>query len=234
MDKKIAVVTGANRGIGFEICRQLAAKGISVVLTSRDEAKGRMAVAQLRSQGLEIEFYQLDVTDVSGIQRLGGFLERKYGAADILVNNAGIMADAKGTGMLGVQLQIIRTTMETNVYGPLTLCQVLIPLMRNKNYGRIVNISSGLGQLSEMGGGTPAYRISKTALNVLTRTLAAELKGTNILVNSICPGWVKTDMGGPNAVKTLAEGADTAVWLATLPDGGASGGFYRDRKAISW
>lgn len=234
MDRKIAVVTGANRGIGFEICRQLAAKGISVVLTSRDEAKGRMAVAQLRSQGLEIEFYQLDVTDVSGIQRLGGFLERKYGAADILVNNAGIMADAKGTGMLGVQLQIIRTTMETNVYGPLTLCQVLIPLMRNKNYGRIVNISSGLGQLSEMGGGTPAYRISKTALNVLTRTLAAELKGTNILVNSICPGWVKTDMGGPNAVKTLAEGADTAVWLATLPDGGASGGFYRDRKAISW
>ena len=234
MDRKIAVVTGANRGIGFEICRQLAAKGISVVLTSRDEAKGRMAVAKLRSQGLEIEFYQLDVTDVSGIQRLGGFLERKYGAADILVNNAGIMADAKGTGMLGVQLQIIRTTMETNVYGPLILCQVLIPLMRKKNYGRIVNISSGLGQLSEMGGGTPAYRMSKTALNALTRTLAAELKGTNILVNSVCPGWVKTDMGGPNAVKTVAEGADTAVWLATLPDGGASGGFYRDRKVISW
>jgi len=235
MDRKIAVVTGANRGIGFEICRQLAAnKGISVVLTSRDEAKGRMAVAQLRSQGLEIEFYQLDVTDTSGIQRLGGFLERKYGAADILINNAGIMADPKGTGMLGVQLQIIRTTMETNVYGPLILCRELIPLMRKKNYGRIVNISSGLGQLSEMGGGMPAYRMSKTALNALTRTLAAELKGTNILVNSVCPGWVKTDMGGPNAVKTLAEGADTAVWLATLPDGGASGGFYRDRKAISW
>ena len=234
MDRKIAVVTGANRGIGFEICRQLAAKGISVVLTSRDETKGRMAVAQLRSQGLEIEFYQLDVTDTSGIQRLGGFLERQYGAADILINNAGIMADAKGTGMLGVQLQIIRTTMETNVYGPLILCRELIPLMRKKNYGRIVNISSGLGQLSEMGGGMPAYRMSKTALNALTRTLAAELKGTNILVNSMCPGWVKTDMGGPNAVKTLAEGADTAVWLATLPDGGASGGFYRDRKAISW
>lgn len=234
MDRKIAVVTGANRGIGFEICRQLAAKGISVVLTSRDEAKGRMAVAQLRSQGLEIEFYQLDVTDTSGIQRLAGFLERKYGAADILVNNAGIMADAKGTVVLDVQLQIIRTTMETNVYGPLILCQALIPLMRKKNYGRVVNISSGLGQLSEMGGGTPAYRMSKTALNALTRTLAAELKGTNILVNSMCPGWVKTDMGGPNAVKTLAEGADTAVWLATLPDGGASGGFYRDRKAISW
>ncbi len=234
MDRKIAAVTGANRGIGFEICRQLAAKGIGVVLTSRDEAKGRMAVAQLRSQGLEVEFYQLDVTDASGIQRLGGFLERKYGAADILINNAGIMADAKGSGVLNVQLQIVRTTMETNIYGPLMLCQVLIPLMRKKNFGRVVNISSGLGQLSEMGGGTPAYRMSKAALNALTRMLAAELKGTNILVNSMCPGWVKTDMGGPNAVRTQAEGADTAVWLATLPDGGASGGFYRDRKTISW
>ncbi|MGH8711522.1 MAG: SDR family NAD(P)-dependent oxidoreductase, partial [Burkholderiales bacterium] len=165
MDRKIAVVTGANRGIGFEICRQLAAKGIGVVLTSRDEAKGRMAVAQLRSQGLEVEFYQLDVTDASGIQRLGGFLERKYGAADILVNNAGIMADAKGSGVLNVQLRVVRATMETNVYGPLLLCQSLIPPMRKKNFGRIVNISSGSGQLSEMGGGTPAYRISKTALN---------------------------------------------------------------------
>ena len=234
MDRKIAVVTGANRGIGFEICRQLAAKGIGVVLTSRDEAKGRMAVAQLRSKGLEVEFYQLDVTDASGIQRLGGFLERKYGAVDILINNAGIMADAKGSGVLDVQLQVVRATMETNVYGPLLLCQALIPPMRKKNFGRIVNISSGSGQLSDMGGGTPAYRISKTALNALTRTLAAEVKGTNILVNSMCPGWVKTDMGGPNAVRTVAEGADTALWLATLPDGGASGGFYRDRKAISW
>ncbi|MFI4922826.1 MAG: SDR family oxidoreductase [Burkholderiales bacterium] len=234
MDRKIAVVTGANRGIGFEICRQLAAKGIGVVLTSRDEAKGRMAIAQLRSKGLEVEFYQLDVTDAYGIQRLGSFLERKYGAVDILINNAGIMADAKGSGVLDVQLQVVRATMETNVYGPLLLCQALIPPMRKKNFGRIVNISSGSGQLSDMGGGTPAYRMSKTALNALTRTLAAELKGTNILVNSMCPGWVKTDMGGPNAVRTVAEGADTAVWLATLPDGGASGGFYRDRKTISW
>ena len=234
MDSKIAVVTGANRGIGFEICHLLAAKGIGVVLTSRDEAKGRMAVAQLRSQGLEAEFYQLDVTDAPGIQRLGGFLERKYGAADILVNNAGIMADAKGSGVLDVQLRVVRATMETNVYGPLLLCQALIPPMRKKNFGRIVNISSGSGQLSEMGGGTPAYRMSKTALNALTRTLAAELNGSNILVNSMCPGWVKTDMGGPNAVRTVADGADTAVWLATLPDGGASGGFYRDRKAIAW
>jgi len=234
MDRKIAVVTGANRGIGFEICRQLAAKEIGVVLTSRDEAKGRKAVAQLRSEGMEIEFYQLDVTDAPGIQRLEGFLERKYGAVDILINNAGIMADVKSSGVLDVQLHVVRATMETNVYGPLLLCQALIPLMRKKNFGRIVNISSGCGQLSDMGGGIPAYRISKTALNALTRTLAAELKGSNILVNSMCPGWVKTDMGGPDAVRTVAEGADTAVWLATLPDGGASGGFYRDRKAISW
>ena len=234
METKVAVVTGANRGIGFEICRQLASKGIHVVLTSRNEPKGRMAAEQLRDQSLDIEFCQLDVTDDLSIKRLGGFLEHKYGAADILINNAGIMSDPKGSSVLNVRPEIVRATMETNVYGPLLLCQMLIPAMRKKNYGRIVNISSGSGQLSEMGGGMPAYRMSKTALNALTRILAAELKGTNVLVNSMCPGWVKTDMGGPNAVRTVAEGADTAVWLATLPDGSASGGFYRYRKAIPW
>jgi len=234
MDRKVAIVTGANRGIGFEICRHLAAKGIDVVLTSRDEAKGQMAVIRLRSQGLKVEFHQLDVTDASSIARLGNFLERRYGAADILVNNAGIMADATGCGALNVQPRVVRATMETNVYGPLLMCQTLIPPMRNKNYGRIVNISSGLGQLSEMGGGTPAYRMSKVALNALTRILAVELRNTNILVNAMCPGWVRTEMGGANAVRTVAEGADTAVWLATLPDGAASGGFYRDRKPIPW
>ena len=159
MDRKIAVVTGANRGIGFEICRQLARKEITVVLTSRDEAKGRMAVAQLRSEGLEAEFHQLEVTDGPGIRRLAHYLERKYGAADILVNNAGIMIDPKSSNLLDAELKVVRQTLEINVYGPLLLCQALIPLMRRKNYGRIVNLSSGLGQLSEMGAGTPAYRV---------------------------------------------------------------------------
>ncbi|HVS27003.1 MAG TPA: SDR family oxidoreductase [Burkholderiales bacterium] len=234
MDRKIAVVTGANRGIGFEICRQLARKEITVVLTSRDEVKGRMAVAQLRSEGLEAEFHQLEVTDGPGIRRLTHYLERKYGAADILVNNAGIMIDPKGSNLLDAELKVVRQTLEINVYGPLLLCQALIPLMRRKNYGRIVNLSSGLGQLSEMGAGTPAYRLSKVALNAVTRMLAAELKGTNILVNSMCPGWVRTEMGGSKAPREAEQGADTAVWLATLPHGSASGGFYRDRKTIPW
>ncbi|HSS47110.1 MAG TPA: SDR family oxidoreductase [Burkholderiales bacterium] len=234
MDRKIAVVTGANRGIGFEICRQLARKEITVVLTSRDEAKGQMAVAQLRSEGLEAEFHQLEVTDGPGIRRLAHYLERKYGAADILVNNAGIMIDPKSSNLLDAELKVFRQTLEINVYGPLLLCQALIPLMRRKNYGRIVNLSSGLGQLSEMGAGTPAYRVSKVALNAVTRMLAAELKGTNILVNSMCPGWVRTEMGGLKAPRAVEQGADTAIWLATLPHGSASGGFYRDRKAIPW
>lgn len=234
MDRKVAVVTGANRGIGYEICRQLAQKEITVVLTSRDEAKGRMAVAQLRSEGLETEFHQLEVTDGPGIQRLAHYLERKYGTADILVNNAGIMIDPKGSTLMSAELKIMRQTWDTNVYGPLLLCQALIPLMRRKNYGRIVNLSSGLGQLSEMGSGTPAYRMSKVALNSVTRMLSAELKGTDILVNSMCPGWVKTEMGGSGAPRTVEQGANTAIWLATLPHGSASGGFYRDRKAIPW
>lgn len=234
MDRKIAVVTGANRGIGFEICRQLARKEITVVLTSRDEVKGRMAVAQLRSEGLEAEFHQLEVTDGPGIRRLTHYLERKYGAADILVNNAGIMIDPKGSNFLDAELKVVRQTLEINVYGPLLLCQALIPLMRRKNYGRIINLSSGLGQLSEMGAGTPAYRLSKVALNAVTRMLAAELKSTNILVNSMCPGWVRTEMGGSKAPREAEQGADTVVWLATLPHGSASGGFYRDRKTIPW
>ncbi|MGH8742815.1 MAG: SDR family oxidoreductase [Burkholderiales bacterium] len=234
MDRKVAVVTGANRGIGYEICRQLAQKEITVVLTSRDEAKGRMAVAQLRSEGLEVEFHQLEVTDGPGIQRLAHYLESKYGTADILVNNAGIMIDPKGSTLMSAELKIMRQTWDTNVYGPILLCQALIPLMRRKNYGRIVNLSSGLGQLSEMGSGTSAYRMSKVALNSVTRMLSAELKGTDILVNSMCPGWVKTEMGGSGAPRTVEQGANTAIWLATLPHGSASGGFYRDRKAIPW
>jgi NAD(P)-dependent dehydrogenase (short-subunit alcohol dehydrogenase family) len=124
--------------------------------------------------------------------------------------------------------------METNVYGVLRVTQALIPLMKKQNYGRIVNVSSGMGQLHDMGGGSTGYRISKTALNALTRIFASELQGTNILVNSVCPGWVKTDMGGENASRTPEEGVDTIVWLATLADGGATGGFFRDRKSIDW
>ena len=232
--RRIAVVTGGNRGIGFEICRQLAREGLRVVLTSRDEAKGKAAVKKLLEDGLEVDYHRLDVTDAKSVAALVAFLEQWYGRTDILVNNAGIMIDPKGSRFLTSDVQNYRKTLETNLFGPLLLCQALVPLMQKNGYGRIVNLSSGQGQLSEMRTGTPAYRISKTALNALTRIAAAETRGSNILVNSMCPGWVKTDMGGPNAPRTVAQGAATAVWLATLPNGGPTGGFFRDRKPIPW
>ena len=235
MDKRVAVVTGGNRGIGFEICRQLAKRGdVKIVLTARDEKKGNAAAKKLRGDGLEADFHVLDVTDEASIHALAGWLETSCKRCDVLVNNAGIMADPRGSRVLDSRLETWHDTLATNLIGPLLLIQALVPLMKKHGYGRIVNMSSGQGQLSDMGPGTPAYRVSKTALNALTRTLAAELKGSGILVNSMCPGWVKTDMGGAGAPRTVEQGADTAMWLATLPDKGPSGGFFRDRKPISW
>lgn len=235
MDKRVAVVTGGNRGIGFEICRQLAKRGsLRVVLTARDETKGGAAAKKLRDEGLDVECRPLDVTSERSVRALADHLAATHQRCDILVNNAGVMADPRGSRVLDSRLQTWRETLNTNLIGPLMIIQALVPLMKKHRYGRIVNLSSGQGQLAEMGPGTPAYRVSKTALNALTRTLAADLQGGGILVNSMCPGWVKTDMGGAGAPRTVEQGADTAVWLATLPDGGPSGGFFRDRKPIPW
>jgi len=231
--RRVAVVTGANRGIGFAICRQLARKGARVVLTARDEGKGRAATAALVAEGYEALFHPLDVTSAEAMDRLWGYLKDEIRGVDILVNNAGVFLDQKKSG-LDVPMQTARDTLETNVLGAWRLAQLLVPMMRWHGYGRIVNVSSGLGAMSGMAGGYPAYRISKVALNALTRILADELRGTNILVNAMCPGWVQTDMGGPNATVPVDQGADTAVWLATLPDGGPTGGFYRDRRPIPW
>jgi len=235
MDKRIAIVTGGNRGIGFEICRQLGRHGgVHVVLTARDGTKGNAAARKLRDEGLDVEFYPLDVTSERSVKTFAGWLESACKRCDILVNNAGVMLDPRGSRVLDSKLVTWRDTLETNLIGPLLLAQALVPLMKRNGYGRIVNVSSGQGQLSDMGVGTPAYRVSKTALNALTRTLAADLKGSGILVNSMCPGWVKTDMGGAGAPRTVEQGADTAVWLATLPDDGPSGDFFRDRRPIPW
>jgi NAD(P)-dependent dehydrogenase (short-subunit alcohol dehydrogenase family) len=235
MDKRIAVVTGGNRGIGLEIARQLARQpGIRVVLTAREEAKARAAAKKLRDEGLEVDSHPLDVTSEMSVKTFAGWLESACKRCDILVNNAGVMLDPRGSRVLDSELVTWRDTLETNLIGPLLLSQALVPLMKRNDYGRIVNVSSGQGQLSDMGVGTPAYRVSKTALNALTRTLAAELKGSGILVNSMCPGWVRTDMGGAGAPRTVEQGADTAVWLAKLPDDGPSGGFFRDRRPIPW
>jgi len=232
--QRIAVVTGGNRGIGFEICRQLAKAGCTVVLTARDARKGRAACGRLEAQGLAVEFHQLDVTNAKDIAALTAYLKSKFGGVDILVNNAGIASDPRGSRLADCDLATVREVFETNTLAPLALIQALVPLMKKRGYGRIVNITSGMGQLSDMGSGSPAYRISKTALNAVTRMAATETRGANILVNSMCPGWVKTDMGGSGAPRTVEQGADTALWLATLPDGGPTGGLFRDRKPIVW
>jgi len=240
MTERVAVVTGANRGIGLEICRQLADKGFVVVLTSRNEKKGLAVCEQLQKKELPVRCVKLDVTHAVDIMNIRAFLEDEFGRCDILINNAGIfpdIQDASGNewpSVFETNINVIREAMTTNVLGPLMLCQALVPLMRKNKYGRIVNMSSGMGQLSDMNGGCPGYRISKTALNALTRILTDELKSENILVNSMCPGWVKTEMGGPGATRPVEEGADTAIWLATLPDNGPRGKFFRDRKEIPW
>lgn len=237
--KRVAVVTGANRGLGFEACRQLARKGYQVLLTARDSAKGEEAARKLQSEGLDVRFHPLDVTKEGSIQELRSHLEKNVGRVDVLVNNAGILPDKTGEGFdfasaFRANLDTIKKAVETNVYGPFLLSQQLIPLMRKNGYGRIVNVSSGMGQLVEMEGGWPGYRISKTALNAVTRIFSEETKDSNILVNSLCPGWVKTDMGGEDADREIEEGVDTIVWLATLPDGSPTGGFFRDRQPIPW
>jgi NAD(P)-dependent dehydrogenase (short-subunit alcohol dehydrogenase family) len=237
MAEQIALVTGANRGLGLETSRQLAQQGIHVILSSRDAVKGEAAVEKLKAEGLTVSYHPLDVADSESIKSLAQFIQEQFGHLEILVNNAGIFIDSQDSAAESIfqaDLETLRRTYETNVYGPLQLCQTLIPLMQKQGYGRVVNVSSGMGQLSNMNGGSTGYRLSKTSLNAVTRIFADELKGTNILVNSVCPGWVRTDMGGPNAHRNIEDGVNTIVWLATLPTGSPTGLFFRDRQPIPW
>ncbi len=236
-DKRIALVTGANRGIGLEIVRQLSRIGLIAVLASRDLEKGKAAAAALASEGLDAPVVALDVTDADSIRAAVAEVLGLFGRIDVLVNNAGIMKEGfspEDASVLDVSSDLVNLTFLTNTVGPLRLIQATVPRMGERGYGRIVNLSSGAGQLAEMGSGFPAYRISKSALNALTRLTAAELGPHEIKVNSVCPGWVRTDMGGPNATRTVEHGAETAVWLATLPEDGPTGGFFRDMKPIPW
>ena len=228
----LVVVTGGNRGIGFEICRQLAGRGANVVLTARSAEAGQAAVSRLAAQNLTAQFHALDVTAAKSVAALREFLEGTIGRVDALINNAGIIA-AEEASALEVKLDTVRATLETNTLAPLHLAQALAPLLRRSRAGRIVNISSGMGSLSDMEGGYAAYRISKTALNAVTAVLAAELRRA-VAVNSVCPGWVNTDMGGANAEREVAEGADTAVWLALDAPQEVTGKFLRDRRVIPW
>ncbi|MBI2134942.1 SDR family oxidoreductase [Candidatus Woesearchaeota archaeon] len=252
-NKKIVLVTGANRGIGFEACRQLGKNGFKVILTSRDEKKGKEAAEKLKKEKLDIVYHQLDVKDEESIKKLHSFADEEFGRLDVLVNNAGIFIDQfneedknkdeefglsadnfGNSSIFKINEKAYRETFETNFFGPLRMMRAFIPLMMKNGYGRVVNISSGMGQLYDMNGGYPSYRVSKTALNALTRIFSSETSNYNIKINSMCPGWVKTDMGGPNAEITPKQAADTIVWLAMLPDNGPTGGFFRDKKKIDW
>lgn len=238
---RVALVTGANRGIGFEITRQLAREGLTVVMSARDEEKGREAQKRLSKPPLDVQFTLLDVTDATSIQAAMGRIEATFGRLDVLVNNAGILVDGE-TRIMELGLEILQNTLETNAFGPLLLSQAAVPLMKKNRYGRIVNMSSILGALTDIANPdsahadiqAPAYRMSKTLLNVITTLLAKELHGSNILVNSICPGWVNTDLGGPQAPISPEAAAAAPMWLATLPDDGPTGGFFRERQPIPW
>ena len=232
MTERIAVVTGANRGLGLEVTRQLAMLGHTVFLGSRDEAKGTEAAKPLVAAGLDVRSVALDVTDPTTTDALAERLESELGRLDVLVNNAAIHYDT-WQAAITADLRVVREALETNVLGAWQLTERLVPLLRRSDHGRIVNVSSGGGSLSEMSGGIPAYRVSKTALNALTRILASELRRDGILVNSVCPGWVATDMGGRGG-RPVQDGAANMCWAALLPDGGPSGGFFRDGQPVAW
>lgn len=228
----IAIVTGANRGIGLEVVRQLAHKGMTVILGARDPQKGEMAAANLTNEGLHVLPRQLDVTDPESISRLAADLDQEFGRLDVLVNNAGILYDTWQQPSTA-DFDTVQEAISTNTLGPWRMCKAFVPLLRHSQHGRIVNVSSEAGAIASMGNSTPAYSISKAALNAFTRTLSAELKGDKILVNAVCPDWVATDMGGSGG-RPVAEGAASVVWAAMLPDDGPTGGFFRDGNPLPW
>jgi NAD(P)-dependent dehydrogenase (short-subunit alcohol dehydrogenase family) len=236
---RVAVVTGGNRGIGKEVCRQLASLGYIVVLTARSASAATAAVSELYSDERTVVGSILDVTQPETIQRLEDFVLSEFGHIDALVNNAGVSLDSYRTfpehsGIQEISPSVLIDTINVNVLGALRLIQRFLPYMKECGYGRIVNVSSGMGRFSKMDSRAPCYRISKAALNALTIIVASEVSGYNILVNAVCPGPTLTRMGPPNAVRTPAEAAKGIVWAVTLPDGGPSGGFFRDMKPLSW
>lgn len=227
--KRTALVTGGNRGIGFEACRQLARSGLSVVLTARDAEKGMTAAEALKDEGLEVSFEELDVSDGESVAACARRLSEAGTDIDVLVNNAGVYPTE---GVFSVSEEAFRGALEINSVGPFLTCKAFVPGMVERGYGRVVNVSSGGGSFGE-GLGPAAYAVSKAALNALTVKVSGAVRG-DVKANAMCPGWVRTDMGGAGAARSPEEAADSLVWLATLPADGPNGGFFRDRKPIPW
>jgi NAD(P)-dependent dehydrogenase (short-subunit alcohol dehydrogenase family) len=240
---KVALITGANKGIGYEIARQLGQQSITVIVGARDEAKGAKAVEKLRAEGADAYAVKLDVTDAETIAATKTFVEEKFGRLDILVNNAGIIGGSGWDTLPSeVPLNTVRKVFETNFFGVIAVTQAFVPLLKHGAAGRIVNVSSGLGSLTQLSdAGFPFFGInfldynsSKTALNAVTVSFAKEFRDTPIKVNSADPGYTATDMNGNAGTNTVAEGADTIVWLATLSEGGPTGGYLSSREPIPW
>ena len=229
---KIAVVSGANRGLGKEVVRQLAQSGMRVVLTSRTESGKEIAKA-FRDEHLEVDYHQLDVADGQSIAELVDYLRESHGTIDVLINNAGIHYDTY-QDTLNADFEIVKEAFEVNTLGPWRLSKALYPLIRKGGGGRIVNVSSSSGSFVESWPGTPAYAITKAGLNMLTLKMAADMADDKILVNAVCPGWVRTRMGGEEAPRSTAEGARSIVWAATIPDDGPTGGFFKDGQPVKW
>jgi NAD(P)-dependent dehydrogenase (short-subunit alcohol dehydrogenase family) len=230
---RVAVVTGANRGLGLETSRQLLARGLRVVMAGRDEDATERARRSLGEASERAIAVPMDVTDATTIEAAHRLIVDRLGGADVLVNNAAVLLFDSAEA-LSIPPDAYRQTFETNVFGIVETCRIFVPPMAKRGYGRIVNVSSGAGQLAKMATYAPAYSMSKTALNAFTRILAATYRGRGVLVNAVDPGWVRTDMGGPSAPRSVEQGVDTTVWLATLPDDGPTGGFFRDKRAIDW
>lgn len=226
---RVALVTGANRGLGFEASRQLASQGNLVCLGTRDPDKGEAAARLIGDMACAIP---LDVADSEAAEKAVMEVERRFGRLDILINNAAIHYDT-GARAVAPDWSIIREAFETNVFGAWRVAAASARLLTRSGHGRMVNVSSGAGAVGSMAGGTPAYSITKAALNALTRVVSAELRSAGVLVNSVCPGWVATDMGGPGG-RSVERGAAGIVWAANLPDDGPTGGFFRDGLEIDW
>lgn len=232
-DVRVALVTGANRGLGLEACRQLVERGMRVAMTGRDEDAVQRARQTLGRAVDKTIAVQMDVTDVASIEAASRTIVDRLGAVDVVVNNAAVLL-FENSDVLDVPAEAFRRTFDTNVFGVIEVCRVFVPPMADRRYGRVVNVSSGAGQLASMRTYAPVYSMSKAALNAFTRILAETYRGRGILANAVDPGWVRTDMGGPSAPRSVQQGVETTVWLATLPDDGPTGGFFRDRRPIAW